>query len=60
MTIADLSFVPWNALVFSRLVNDYPDADLGKFPKFAEWHKKLSEYPPVAKVLAEKEAMSKK
>jgi len=55
-TIADLSFVPWNAGV-SRLLGD--DFDFEKeFPATYKWHQKLLEVPGIKAGLAEKARVS--
>ncbi|GJF00122.1 glutathione S-transferase [Phanerochaete sordida] len=51
VTVADLSFIPWNNFVIPDAVE--PDFDFEKeFPATAAWHKKLFERPTVQKVYA--------
>ncbi|GJE90957.1 glutathione S-transferase [Phanerochaete sordida] len=53
VTIADLSFVPWNIAAATRLLENF---DFEKeFPATAKWHKALFERPAVKKAWAERE-----
>jgi len=54
-TIADLSFLPWNDLVFNMLLKGDPSFNLEKdFPHVAAWHGKVAGRDAVKKVLAVK------
>jgi len=58
VTIADLSFLPWNVGAIAGLV---PDIDIEKnYPAFARWHKELNEREVVKKVFAVKASLLKK
>ena len=50
ITFADLSFIPWNALI-GRLT---PSLNLKEFPAFEAWNQRLVERPAVKKVLDER------
>jgi glutathione S-transferase len=54
-TYADLSFVPWNLLLFSRL---FPDGDFdaeGSYPEFWKWHCNVLDRSMVRKVVKMRE-----
>ncbi|OSD08171.1 glutathione transferase Ure2p class [Trametes coccinea BRFM310] len=54
LTVADLSFVPWNVVAVENIVKGLADVDLEKqFPAFYKWHQKLIARPVVAKLLEE-------
>jgi len=56
VTIADLSFIPWNVAVFTLLI---PDIDVEKnYPSLARWHNELMEREAVKKVYAIKKNLS--
>jgi len=56
-TIADLSFLTWDALLPRVLAEDYKPADIEKsYPNYAAWNKRLMERPAVKKVFADREA----
>jgi len=56
VTIADISFITWNAGASGRLLG--PDFDFDKeFPAAARWHKKLVEREAVKKVFAVKNSL---
>lgn len=58
LTIADLSFIPWNNGVVSWLI---PDIDIDKnYPNLARWHKELNERETVKKVFELRASLSKK
>ncbi|KAI0659287.1 glutathione S-transferase C-terminal-like protein [Cubamyces menziesii] len=53
MTIADLSFVPWNSIALTMVLADYEGFDVEKqFPAFSKWHEKMTARPSVSKQLA--------
>jgi len=56
VTIADLSFVPWNAIVPRLMPADFEMEK--EFPHTAKWHKQLLERPSVKKVYEIKEKLS--
>jgi len=58
VTVADLSFIPWNSAVVHWLI---PDVDLEKnYPALARWHKELTEREAVKKVYAVRATLQKK
>ncbi|KAH9896998.1 glutathione S-transferase C-terminal-like protein [Cubamyces lactineus] len=53
VTIADLSFIPWNAGALGFAVKDLEGFDAEKqYPSFYKWHQKLCTRPVVANLLA--------
>jgi len=57
VTIADLSFIPWNSAVVNWLI---PDIGIEEnYPGFARWHKELTEREAVKKVYAVKASLGK-
>ncbi|KAI0822285.1 glutathione S-transferase C-terminal-like protein [Trametes gibbosa] len=60
-TIADLSFIPWNALVFGGfLMKDHEPVNLEeKYPALYKWHQAMMNRDAVKKVYALREAISK-
>jgi glutathione S-transferase len=56
VTIADLSFITWDATIPFILTDAKLDEE---FPHWSAWHKRLTARPAVAKILAEKAAASK-
>lgn len=54
MTIADLSFIPWNVFAFNVLVKD--ELDLSKYPHVKAWHEKMMALPYVKEAYADAEA----
>ncbi|KAI0360535.1 glutathione S-transferase C-terminal-like protein [Trametes cingulata] len=59
MTIADLSFIPWNVGAVVRADLDKFDGGVDvekQFPAFYKWHQKLCARPFVAEFLKEREA----
>lgn len=58
VTVADLSFIPWNSGVVNWLI---PDIDIDKnYPSLARWHKELTEREAVKKVYEVKASVQKK
>nr|AEG19534.1 glutathione S-transferase [Glaciozyma antarctica] len=55
VTIADLSFIPWNTIAFQFLLPDGVDPKTA-YPNLWAWHQKLVEIPYVAAGLAERTA----
>ncbi|KAH9854709.1 glutathione S-transferase C-terminal-like protein [Lenzites betulinus] len=60
-TIADLSFIPWNAIVFNGLLmKDHEPVDFEtKFPAVHKWHEALVNREAVKRVYAMREAVNK-
>ncbi|KIP10023.1 hypothetical protein PHLGIDRAFT_115839 [Phlebiopsis gigantea 11061_1 CR5-6] len=56
LTVADLSFLPWNKSVSKVLFESYDWAQ--DYPATAAWHNRLSNLPSVKKVYAEQAALS--
>ncbi|KZT58761.1 glutathione S-transferase [Calocera cornea HHB12733] len=57
MTISDISFLPWNDLAFSTILEDYPIAD--KFPAVYNWQALMSSSPPIKAAIQERAAIVK-
>ncbi|KAI0323914.1 glutathione S-transferase C-terminal-like protein [Cubamyces sp. BRFM 1775] len=61
LTIADLSFIPWNVFAVNILLKDAPGYNGVEkdFPALHKWHSALLARPSVKKVYAIKDAVSK-
>ncbi|KZO93299.1 glutathione S-transferase [Calocera viscosa TUFC12733] len=57
MTIADISFIPWNALAFEGIL-DYPVED--KFPAVHKWHADIISCPAIKAAIKDRAVMVKK
>ncbi|EKM51819.1 uncharacterized protein PHACADRAFT_262181 [Phanerochaete carnosa HHB-10118-sp] len=55
LTVADISFVPWNIAATTRLLENFEFEK--EFPATAKWHNKLFERPAVKKVWEERERL---
>jgi len=60
-TIADLSFVPWDAMIPWVFGDEYASLDVEKkYPNYSAWNKRLNERPAVKRVFTDKQkAMAK-
>ncbi|KAH7384846.1 glutathione S-transferase [Cadophora sp. MPI-SDFR-AT-0126] len=57
VTIADLSFITWNALMPWFFGDDWKDVEVEKnYPSYHAWNEKLTQRPAVQKVFKDKEA----
>jgi glutathione S-transferase len=50
-TYADLSFVPWNVILFGRLFPEGGNEWQDELPEFYKWHRNLVSLPEVRSVL---------
>ncbi|KAL6306220.1 glutathione S-transferase C-terminal-like protein [Sparassis latifolia] len=61
LTIADLSFIPWNRYAFDHMIEGFEGFNLEKdCPAVAAWHAKLMARPAVAEQFALKDALAPK
>ncbi|KAI0336813.1 glutathione S-transferase C-terminal-like protein [Cubamyces sp. BRFM 1775] len=52
LTIADLSFIPWNGAAVDFVLGGLESVDVEKqYPSVYKWHKKLTQRPAVARLL---------
>ncbi|KAI0336814.1 glutathione S-transferase C-terminal-like protein [Cubamyces sp. BRFM 1775] len=52
LTIADLSFIPWNGVAIDFVFAGVEDFNIEKeYPSVYKWHRKLTERPAIAKLL---------
>ncbi|EMD31023.1 hypothetical protein CERSUDRAFT_120156 [Gelatoporia subvermispora B] len=58
LTVADLSFIPWNNFATALILADYPDFNFEKdFPATAAWHSKLTSRPAIKDVWGQRDTL---